>query len=75
MTTSQIEAARNEAQEAADYPTVAETRHEFRLYYADLKEAGKHEGYVPYIQVEWSKFLEAKVEFGELPAMATTWKL
>ena len=55
--------------------TKTEAKHEFSLYFSDLKANAKAEGYKVDRQTEWRTFLESKIENGDLPEAAREWKL
>ena len=55
--------------------TLTETRHEFSLYFQDMKADAKREGWTPNRKAEWERFLEMQIEIGDLPKEAINWKL
>ena len=55
--------------------TKTQTKHEFRLYFADLNASLKSEGAKADRQTEWQNYLRVNVEEGNLPAEALEWRL
>jgi len=55
--------------------TKTELKHEFRLYYADLKAAAKREGFKVDRTYEAEQFIATKIDNDELPATAASWTI
>jgi hypothetical protein len=54
--------------------TEAQTRSKFAAYFLDLKEAQRRDGATANKATEWEFFIAAKIENGDLPEQAKSWK-